>query len=73
MGVQGIFRLTSFLEEDKEGECHLELQCGMAVQKVSVAQNCLQVAGGPNNMLLIPDLRVSCAHWRWSSVGLGRL
>lgn len=73
VGMQGILRLTLFFGEDKEGKCHLEIHCGVVVQKISVALNCLQVSGGPNNRLLIPDLRLSCTHWRWPLVGLGRL
>lgn len=63
-GMQGILKLTLFFEKDKERKCHLELHWGVVVQKISVAQNGLQVSGGPNNMLLIPDLRLSFTHWR---------
>lgn len=71
--MQEILRSLLFYEEEKEGMCHLELHRGVAVQKIPVAQNCLQASGEPNNMFLIPDLRLSCTHWRWSSLGLGRL
>lgn len=69
VGTQGIFVFWG----KKEGKCHLEIHCGVVVQKISVAQNCLQVSEGPNNMLLTPALRLSCTHWGWPSVGLGRL